>query len=734
MHASVDRPLPFVARSDLEITPIDFSGRPFAVVKDPLALKYYRLTPEQHAVLLLLDGNATVSSVRRSISSKFPLILVEDRSVQDLILDLAEKSLVISRRTGASESRLEFDSKKRWKELWISIKNPFFLKLPGFNPQLILSILFPVAGLLFRWWIAAPTLVGVALAWCFVAAHFESIQLQLPAFQQFFGWPNLVWLWGTLAFSKAIHELGHGTACLHFGRRCHSIGIMLLLLSPTMYCDVSDSWTLRNKWKRMAVGAGGIYFEIVLASIAVLVWWKAHDGMAKNLALNVFFVSAATTVIFNANPFIRRYDGYYILSDFLEVPNLGRESQKLTSRFFGWLFFGERKQEDSSWGADATWLLFAYGLCAMVYRVLIMVVILGFLYRLLKPYNLESVGIVLTIAMIVPQLWRGCRTLMKKVSKAAKSATGQLRLWFWGSCLAMFMGFVTFVPVPWTVRVPFYLKHAAEVGLYNAVAGTVEKIHVSPGQIVEAGDSILSLRNDDLTSSLNSLQDRIETSRTALAGYIAIGDSEASALMRNELGGLLRELKTTSLAMNELTLVAPISGVVVKPAPVSKQSAAAKDLKLEKWSGTPLDSENLGAFCEIQTHVCTIRPSHALDAVAIVSQTDRELVPVHSHAILQLDHLPDDESVGELVLYSDDPQNLLTPSLSSKFGGALPTVTSDSGEQLLETSSAAIIRIPGRFRTTVPGRARGTARFVNRNHTLGFYIIRWMRTTFHFAV
>ncbi len=89
----------------------------------------------------------------------------------------------------------------------------------------------------------------------FVAAHFRDVQNRLPEFQRFFGWPNLLFLWLTLAAIKVVHELGHGFACKHFGRECHSIGVMLLVFSPTMYCDVTDAWMLRSKWERILVSA-----------------------------------------------------------------------------------------------------------------------------------------------------------------------------------------------------------------------------------------------------------------------------------------------------------------------------------------------------------------------------------------------------------------------------------------------------------------------------------------------
>ena len=128
-----------------------------------------------------------------------------------------------------------------------------------------------------------------------------------------------------------MHEFGHGLSCKHFGGECHEIGVMLLVFTPCLYCNVSDSWMLPNKWHRAAIGAAGMYVELVLASIATFVWWFSQPGPFNYICLSVMFICSVSTVMFNANPLLR-YDGYYILSDFLEIPNLRQKASTILNR------------------------------------------------------------------------------------------------------------------------------------------------------------------------------------------------------------------------------------------------------------------------------------------------------------------------------------------------------------------------------------------------------------------
>src|SRR5262249_17801955 len=161
----------------------------------------------------------------------------------------------------------------------------------GFDPNPALRVLTPLLGWLFT--PAAALLVGLFVVWSLllILVEFDVFSRRLPEFQQFFGWPNLIWLWGMIGFTKLVHEFGHAIACGKMGAECHAIGFLLLMFSPTMYTDATDSWMLRSKWRRIAVGGAGMYVESILAAAAVFVWWNTSPGVVNALALNVVAIS-----------------------------------------------------------------------------------------------------------------------------------------------------------------------------------------------------------------------------------------------------------------------------------------------------------------------------------------------------------------------------------------------------------------------------------------------------------
>src|SRR5258706_426570 len=138
-------------------------------------------------------------------------------------------------------------------------------------------------------------------------------------------WPLL---WATFVLIKLIHELGHAFSCRRFGGEVHELGIMFLVFVPAPYVDASSAWSLPSKWQRVFVGAGGMIFELFVAAICAFIWkYTDPTTLVSKLAYNAMFIATVTTILFNANPLLR-YDGYYILSDLLEIPNLRQQSME----------------------------------------------------------------------------------------------------------------------------------------------------------------------------------------------------------------------------------------------------------------------------------------------------------------------------------------------------------------------------------------------------------------------
>ena len=230
---------------------------------------------------------------------------------------LHRSGLVISQASGQGRQlRRRGDEKK--KELLGKLSNIFALRFRGIDPERILNFLNPITW----WYFTLPAFILVALfglcALTLVLVNFQEFRGRLPTFEQFFAAHNWLYLGATMAIVKVLHEFGHGLSCKRYGGECHEMGLMFLVFTPCLYCNVSDSWMLPNKWHRVFIGAAGMYVELTLAALATFGWWFSEPGLFNFLCLSVMFICSVSTLVFNGNPLLR-FDGYYILMDLLEI-------------------------------------------------------------------------------------------------------------------------------------------------------------------------------------------------------------------------------------------------------------------------------------------------------------------------------------------------------------------------------------------------------------------------------
>ena len=215
-----------------------------------------------------------------------------------------------------------------------------------------------------------------------------------------------------LALVKIVHELAHALTCVHVGGQCHEIGLLLLVFTPCLYCDVSDAWSIASKWRRIAVSAAGVIVEVCLAAAATLLWWFSAPGAFHTLCLHIMIVCSVSTLLLNGNPLLR-YDGYYVLADWLEVPNLGQQSQALLNRLLAGFFLGIVPPADRSLPQRSRGLLVAYAVVSALYRWLIVLGILWFCYRVAKTYGIEVIAVGLAVLVIAGMVFAPAWNLVR---------------------------------------------------------------------------------------------------------------------------------------------------------------------------------------------------------------------------------------------------------------------------------------------------------------------------------
>ncbi len=616
------RPIPLQVRDDLIFERIEYLGISYWVVKDPVGLKYFRLQPEQYHALQLLNGDRHLEELRDALHDELPTVRLQLSDIQHLITDLHQKGLVFSNRIGqgASLAKLNFEEKK--KKLFNTMRSLLYVRLPGWDPEAVLARLYPLVRWIYHPTTVTLTLLFVISSWVLLAVQFDTFTAQMPEFQQFFSWPNLLYLWITLGTCKVIHEFGHGLSCKHFGGECHAMGVMLLVFSPCLYCDVSDSWMLKSKWQRIAIGAAGMYIEVVISAIAIYIWWNTQSGLIHHLCLNIFFVTTITTVIWNANP-LMRFDGYYMMSDFLEIPNLRPKADRLLRDWFGWYCLGIEAKPDPFMPESGRAGFVMFAIAAGLYRWFILAAIMVFLYTVLKPYGLQSIGIALAVVSIVTILFNLVLNIYKQVTAPRIEPLSRPKIAISLGLLVTVIACTMAVPLPLHIEAMFLVEPHDVRHVYTPVPGRLENRPVQPGDQVTFGQTLATLTNPALALEQLRLeqQEKVQLIRVSVAN--ALEDRSREELARANRESARTQLSEFQKQIERMTITAPCAGTVVAPPRVPAPPLDSRRDQLGSWHGTPLEDRNRNCLLPDRTHLLSIAPDSEFQAVVVIDQGDR---------------------------------------------------------------------------------------------------------------
>lgn len=667
-------------RADLEARSQQHAGRPFWIVKDPVALRYYRFADEEYGILEMLDGETSVESIQQRFADRYGQKLTADE-LQRFVGAMHRASLVVSDAPGQGrELRLRGDHTARARR-WLTLGSLLSLRLPGFDPDRVLRGLNAWLG----WIFSGPAVVcglGLAIAaGLLLLAQWDACRARLPGLAELFAGSNWIWLAVVLATTKVLHEFGHGLTCKRFGGECHEMGVLLLVFTPCLYCDVSDSWMLPSKWRRMGIAAAGMYVELLLASLATFLWWFSQPGLIHSLSLNVMFVCSVSTLVFNANPLLR-LDGYYILSDLVEIPNLRQKANALLIRMAGAWFCGWSQRPDPLLPHRRQIWLVPYAIAAVVYRWFVTFSILLFLARALEPSGFQVLGQLLATLAVAGMLLPAALHVARFCSTPGRlRSVRKIRLLVAVAVVGVFSGLM-FVPVPFHVRCTFHIQPRAAEAVYVEVPGTIGEIHARAGDRVERGQPLLTLTNLDVQltlAELTSQRAQLIARREGLErqAYSREAVLAEQAQIREAILAVETQLKKRRRDLERLSIVAPVAGFVF--ATPSRTPGDQQDGRLATWSGRVLEPHNLGAHLSDGVAVCQLGEPRELEATLAIDQSEVEFVRPGQTVDLVLDQLPTERFASRIDRLARVDMEVSPQSLSHKSGGELVTRTDQAG-------------------------------------------------------
>jgi len=704
-------------------------GRPAWGIKDPLSLAYFELSDEAFYVLNQLDGRPTFAEICAAFHSRFfPRTLSTD-DLRAFLGQLISQNLVIAEGFGRGRAIAKQKQVVQSRQRWARVSNLLAIRFRGLDPDNMLDRILSWVGWIFSPVATAIGAVLIASALMLIVLHFDEFISRMPEARALISVPNLVSISFLLAIVKILHEFGHGLACKRYGGECHELGVMLLVFTPTLYCNVSDVWMLKSKWQRMAVSLAGMWVEAVLAAACTLLWWISAPGLFNSLCLNLIFLCGLNTIIFNGNPLLR-YDGYFVLSDWLEVPNLQQQAALIVRSMICRWFCGFDSDGVSEMPSRRRWGLFFYGVASLTYRCLLTLIILWGLYRWLNPMGLGALVQVFSVFTVGSMLCVPLLMTARFFGSSANRASVDWGRLFW-RCGVTLIAFVILFSIPFPCRV--LTEAIADDGdaesVYVTIAGTlIESAHV--GQTVETGQVIARLEDPQLDVKLTQLAGEVAQQRLRLGQLERRRVSEPNLaqvlpMVRESVRDLEQQLSHRQRDAERLVVTAPRSGTVLAaPNPrISTRSGA-----LAGWTGSPLDTANLGGFLRVGTKLCSVGTEGTQSAVILINQDDINLVRVGQQVRFMWTALSGEIQYGEIIELAEFdvdklPREMImklnVPVRATSRGGFRPI-----GKWYQARVKLAELQVPLLHGTT------GSAKVLVEPQSLASRITRWLAQTF----
>lgn len=628
-ESSAIRSLRLRLRPDLEIRDSSSTTEKVWVVRDPITLQYYRLIREEYEILRWLDGQHSLVDVQKRHDALFSPLRLEMQQLTSFLSRLYSDGLLISddpRQAAALQIRRKKNRFQRALSVW---SNPLAIRGPGISPRHYFAKVTACFGGLF-------TLPGFVLALClFVTAvslvliNWHSVNARLPQLQTFFEGQNFLLLIGVLAIVKVFHELGHAAACEKYGGHCHQIGMMFLMFVPTLFCDVSDAWLIPQRTKRIIISAAGMYVEIILAAVATIFWWYSTPGMFNAVCLNIMLVCSVSTVLMNGNPFLR-YDGYYILSDLVNMPNLKQRSSNWWVRTAKSACFGIQPRSHELPATKQHSVLFCtYGFASTIFRFCLLTMILWFAYRFLADRKLTVFFFPLLFVVIAGTFGPPVKKMTQFVrDPLVRTQMRPLRVAVTILVSIIVALFCCLVPLPAYVYCPALIEPYEAQNVYAYQSGQL-KSAVAENSEIESGDLIFQLVNEDLEYELEELSGELEQQKTRVKDYEA--RSLRSPEIQNEiplakklLADLQEQYDQKLEQHSQLKGYALMDGVVFPPPIV--HSTMGAEMELTTYTGSPLNRENFGCWVEAGTLLCTIGIPEKMQATLLANEQSLQLI------------------------------------------------------------------------------------------------------------
>ncbi len=539
-------------RRHTEIHRHNYRGVPTYVLQDHASGRSHRFTPAAHHFLALMDGKRTVQELWDLTEDA----LGDDAPTQpeaiDLLSQLYAADLLKADTPPDTRELFRRYRSGRMKKLRQRFASPLSITIPLIDPDRFLERWMPYARPLFGVSGLIIWLATVATAVVLAGSHWPELTENLV--DRVLTAQNLLLIWLLYPVVKILHELGHGFAAKHRGCEVHALGVILLALIPMPYVDASTSAALPNKYHRMLIAAAGIMVEAFLAALALFVWLAVEPGVVRAMAFNVMLIGGVSTVLFNGNPLLR-FDGYYILADAIDIPNLATRSKQYLGYLFRRYVGGLTEAVSPAAIGERLWL-FGYAIVSNVFRICITIGIIVFIAG-----KFFFIGVILAG-------WAGATQIVLPIIKGAGFLTENQQLQGHRvraigvtvavlGCIGLLL-FVAPFPLHTSTEGVVWAPEKSEIRVETDAI--IERLVTQPYEFVEPGDVLLELSDPVLSVKVDILAAELEGARATYQSFRTEKQFEADILLE-EIATIEADLALARVRLDALIVRSPTRGV-----------------------------------------------------------------------------------------------------------------------------------------------------------------------------
>ncbi len=551
-------------RPEVSIRRQSYWGAPWYILSEPDNNAHFRLARGAYAFVSMLDGRRTVQEIWDICQEKGEDEALTQGEVIALLGRLHSSHLLLLDMPADTEILLRRKQEKQLKKISGTLASFLFLRIPLWTPDAFFTRFRHIGGLVFH---PAGFAVWALLLFLAVRALVLNWGLFVAEARQTLNPANLVWVYAVIVLAKIVHECGHAFACKYFSARdgltgdVHSMGIMLLIFAPVPYIDVSSSVQIRSRWARAAIGLAGVYCELFLAFLATLVWANTAEGASLHLlARNCVLITSVTTLLFNINPLLR-FDGYFVFSDLLDMPNLYQRSQAYMIYLVKRYLLGVAKAATVVQRRNERIFYPVYATAAFCYRLLITVSIF-----LVLENSFATLGLVLAAALFF--LWfglpaiKGVVYLLTGPELAGMRDSALLRFALVAGVLgALVLG----VPVESAVVAEGVVESREQHLIFAEVEGTLAEFAATDIPVARGRSRVVRIDNPGLMAELERMRLSAAVARARYEHANDRGDANAAGMYALEYRAALQQLDILTVQAAKRQILAPMDGVWVAP-------------------------------------------------------------------------------------------------------------------------------------------------------------------------